>query len=339
MDRLTSATIMPASVSGDPQPSYYIVEARGNGGAVAVNRLVAAGASVSWITGDLEVAGYTYARGSRLVAHSTPVRPVVESIAAGLGLRAAGLNRKPDVTSTTVGTARVGLYKPWMANEDEGWTRWLLEQHEFRFKTISDAEIRAGRLKREYDAIILPSSSTAQLLYGNPADSLPPEYVGGLGEPGIAALKSFVDAGGTLICLDQACALPIGELKLPIRDIAREASADDFFCPGSIVTLDLDPLQAETYGMKPQTAAFFASSSAYEIGEGATGVRVDARYGAQDLLISGWLEGERVIAGRPAVVEVKAGAGRVVLLGFPVQHRAQTHATFRLLFNAIFMAH
>jgi hypothetical protein len=338
MDRLTSATIVPASVSGDPQPSYYIVEARGNGGAVAVNRLVAAGASVSWITGDLEVAGYTYARGSLLVAHSTAVRPVVESIATGLGLRAAGLSRKPDVTSTTVGTARVGLYKPWMANEDEGWTRWLLEQHEFRFKTISDADIRAGRLKREYDAIILPSSSAEQLLYGNPKDSLPPEYVGGLGEPGIAALKSFVDAGGTLICLDQACALPIGELKLPIRDIAREASADDFFCPGSIVALDLDPLQPEAYGMKPQTSAFFASSSAYEIGEGATGIRVDARYGAQDLLISGWLQGERVIAGRPAVVEVKVGGGRVVLLGFPVQHRAQTHATFRLLFNAIFMA-
>ena len=338
MARLTSATIAPASVSGERQPSYYIVDARGNGGAVAVNRLVAAGASVSWSTGELEVDGYTYAPGSIVVAHSKAVQPVVESIANGLGLRATGMKRKPGGTLMTVGTARVGLYKPWMENEDEGWTRWLLEQHEFRFKTISDAEIRAGSLKRQYDAIILPSASAQQLLDGNPADSLPAEYVGGLGEPGIAALKSFVEAGGTLICLDQACALPIEELKLPIRDVAREASADDFFCPGSIVTLDLDPLQPEAYGMKPHTAAFFASSSAYEIGEGATGVRVGARYGSQDLLISGWLEGERVIAGRPAVVDVKVGAGRVVLLGFPVQHRGQTHATFRLLFNAIFTA-
>jgi hypothetical protein len=238
----------------------------------------------------------------------------------------------------TVGTARVALYKPWTANDDEGWTRWLLEQHEFRFNTISDADVRAGSLKRQYDAIVLPAASAQELLNGNAADTLPAEYVGGLGEPGMAALRSFVDAGGTLICLDEACALPIAEFKLPIRDVAREASADAFFCPGSIVTLELDPLQPGAYGMSPHTAAFFASSSAYEVGERAAGVQVGARYGAQNLLVSGWLEGERVIAGRPAVVEVRVGAGRVVLLGFPVQHRGQTHATFRLLFNAIFTA-
>jgi len=90
--------------------------------------------------------------------------------------------------------------------------------------------------------------------------------------------------------------------------------------------------------MPLRTAAFFASSSAYEVRGGAAGARVGARYGSRDLLISGWLEGEGVIAGRAAVVDVKVGAGRVVLLGFPVQHRGQTHATFRLLFNAIFTA-
>ncbi len=167
-------------------------------------------------------------------------------------------------------------------------------------------------------------------------EGLPVEYVGGLGESGIAALRSFVESGGTLICLDQSCALPIEELKLPIRDVARAASADDFFCPGSLVALDLDPLQPDAYGMPPHTAAFFVSSSAYEVSQGAAGVQIGAQYGSHDLLISGWLEGERVIAGRPAVVDVKVGAGRVVLLGFPVQHRGQSNATFRLLFNAIF---
>ena len=54
------------------------------------------------------------------------------------------------------------------------------------------------------------------------------------------------------------------------------------------------------------------------------------------MLLSGWLDGESVIAGRPAVVQASVGAGRVVLIGFRAQHRAQSHATFRLLFNAIF---
>jgi hypothetical protein len=64
-------------------------------------------------------------------------------------------------------------------------------------------------------------------------------------------------------------------------------------------------------------------------------VRVVARYGAKDILLSGWLEGETAIAGRPAVVEAKAGLGRAVLIGFRAQHRGQSQATFRLLFNAI----
>jgi hypothetical protein len=338
MVQLTTATPAPAGVWGNRQPSYYIVDGRGIGGAVAVNRLVAAGASVSWTTAGVDVDGFKYAPGSIVVAYSTVVQSVVESIASGLGLRVTGVTRKPAGTLIGVGTARIGLYKPWTANEDEGWTRWVLEQREFRVATILDDEVRAGSLKRRYDAIILPAASAPQLLNGNPADSLPAEYVGGLGERGIAALRSFVEAGGTLICLDRACELPIAELGLPIRDVAREAAEDQFFCPGSIVTLDLDPRQPEAYGMPGRTAAFFASSSAYEIGEGATGVQAVARYGSQDLLISGWLEGERVIAGRPAVVHVKVGAGRVVLLGFPVQHRGQSYATFRLLFNAIFTA-
>ncbi len=336
--RLAGSTIAPARVSGEREPSYYLVDARGNAGAVAINRLVAAGANVSWITSELDVDGFKYAPGSVVVAHSSTVQTVVESIADGLGLRATGIKRKPGGTLTAVGTARVGLYKPWTANEDEGWTRRLLEEHEFRFNTVSDADVRQGNLKRRYDAIILPAASVQELVNGNATDSLPAQYLGGLGEPGIAALKSFVEGGGTLVCLDEACALPIAELKLPILDVARQASVDAFFCPGSIVTLDLDPRQPEAYGMNPHTAAFFDSSSAYEVAEGTAGVQVGARYGSHDLLISGWLEGENVIAGRPAVADVPVGSGRVVLLGFPVQHRGQTYATFRFLFNAILTA-
>jgi hypothetical protein len=98
--------------------------------------------------------------------------------------------------------------------------------------------------------------------------------------------------------------------------------------------------------MTPQTAGFFTFSSAYETttpagtdsqggaGQGAP-TRIVARYASRDLLLSGWLEGEEVIAGRPAIAEISVGSGRVVLLGFRVQHRGQSLATFRLLFNAL----
>ena len=47
-----------------------MIDARGNGGAIAVNRLVAAGASVSWLRNRLDIDGSLYAPGSLVVAHS-----------------------------------------------------------------------------------------------------------------------------------------------------------------------------------------------------------------------------------------------------------------------------
>src|SRR6202008_910756 len=87
-------------------------------------------------------------------------------------------------------------------------------------------------------------------------------YVGGLTDAGAAALRSFVEQGGTLICLDQAGGLALRLFDLPLRDVARDAG-DRFFCPGSIVRIELDPTQPLTYGMRPQTAGFFSFSAAY----------------------------------------------------------------------------
>jgi len=57
----------------------------------------------------------------------------------------------------------------------------------------------------------------------------------------------------------------------------------------------------------------------------------------RDILISGYLSGAKLLARRAAVVDLRAGAGRVVLLGFRVQHRAQTTRTFKLLFNSLYL--
>jgi hypothetical protein len=184
---------------------------------------------------------------------------------------------------------------------------------------------------------------------GHPAGSLPEQYTGGLGSEGTAALTAFAQAGGTIVALDSAAALAINMLHLPVRDVAQTVGNSDFFCPGSILGLDLDVANPLAFGMTPRTAAFFAYSAAYDVTtppttDGHAGVTpspavdVVGRYPQRDLLLSGWLEGERVIAGRAAVVSARVGLGRAVLIGFRAQHRAQAHATFRLLFNAIHTA-
>jgi hypothetical protein len=45
-----------------------------------------------------------------------------------------------------------------------------------------------------------------------------------------------------------------------------------------------------------------------------------------------------VLANHSTVVDAKVGTGDVVLLGMSVQHRAQAHSTYTLLFNSMYLA-
>ena len=108
----------------------------------------------------------------------------------------------------------------------------------------------------------------------------------------------------------------------------------DFYVPGTVVHLSVDPSAPLAWGMPSEAAAFLIHSPAFSLDSPAAGTIV-ARYPTQGLLMSGWLLGEPVIAGRAAVVQATLGKGQVVLLGFAVQHRGQAQGTFKLLFNSL----
>ena len=326
----------PGRVWGDSKPSYYLVDARGNTGAVAANRLLNEKIPVSWLDAPIDVNGFHYAAGTLVVANGKNARPAVSALTAQLGLRADGLKGKTPATHG-VSRARTAVYQPRGENADAGWTRWVLERYEFpesSISSITNADVVAGSLRARFDVIVLPNAPLDMLMRGLSSETMPQEYVGGLEGDGVRALDAFVRAGGTLVCLDQAGALAIDAFKLPIKDVAR-TSRDEFYGPGSILRIDLDTAHPLSYGLPAQTSSFFSSSSAFEVAPNAAGLQSAVRYASKDLRVSGWVQGEGVIAGRSAVVQAAIGTGRVILLGFPVQHRGQSLATFRLLFNAI----
>src|SRR5262249_29897929 len=117
-----------------------------------------------------------------------------------LGLVAHGVSATPP--SLVVGKPRVAVYASWVPSMDEGWTRYVLEKDVgMPYVTVRDADVRAGRLRERFDAIVLPSQPSASLLSGHAPGSMPDEYTGGLGTAGVAALRAFVEAGGTLVTL------------------------------------------------------------------------------------------------------------------------------------------
>jgi hypothetical protein len=202
--------------------------------------------------------------------------------------------------------------------------------------SVRDADVRQGGLPSKYDVLILPSQRDKEILEGNSAENYPAEFTGGITQTGVANLKAFTESGGTLVCFDNACDLVIKEFNLPVRNVIDGLKSSEFYCPGSILSLDVDNSQPLARGLSRTTPAYFTNSSAYEVTD--TKVRVVARYAKDNLLLSGWLLGEDKLRGKVALAEVPFGRGRVVVFGFRPQHRGQAWATLPFIWNAMTFA-
>ena len=229
---------------------------------------------------------------------------------------------------------RVGIYRGSMGNMDEGWTRYVFDTFNVPYTSVRDADMRNGSLNAKFDALILPSQAATQIVNGNAPGTLPAEYTGGITEAGIKNLKEFVTNGGMLICFDNACDLAIKEFNLPLRNVLEGVRSSEFYCPGSVVALEVDNKNPIAATLPASLPAYFINSSAFAPTTDAN-VRVVARYAKDNLLMSGWLLGEDKLRGQIALAEVGVGKGRIVLFGFRPQHRGQTWGTLPLIWNAL----
>jgi hypothetical protein len=250
-----------------------------------------------------------------------------------LGL-AIGYGEASPVPNPIKRPVRVALYRGWTGSMDEGWTRWLFDTYNVPYKSLRDNEVRGGNLRARFDVIVLPSQRASDIIEGNKTGTYPSEFTGGITKDGVENLRRFVEEGGTLICFDAATELAIKQFDLPLRNVLEGVKRTDFYCPGSIVRLDVSANDPIFGGFRAHADAYFINSVAFESSDSKR-VRVAARYAEKDLLQSGWLIGGERISGKIALATVKMGKGNVVLFGFRPQHRGQTWGTFRFIFNAI----
>ena len=219
---------------------------------------------------------------------------------------------------------------------DEGWTRWLFDTFNVPYTSLRDADVRAGGLHAKYDVIVLPSMRTREIVEGRAAGTAPPELTGGLTEAGVENLRRFVEDGGTLVCWDESTDFAIKRFGLPVKNVLEGLRPADFYCPGSVLRLEVDTAHPLARGLAHLTDAYFVNSAAFEVTD-TERAQVVARYAErkEEVLRSGWLLGAQYLAGRAALVEAGLGRGRVILFGFRPQHRGQTWGTFPFIFNAI----
>jgi Zinc carboxypeptidase len=320
---------------------YYVIADHQNNAFALANAMQKAGGQVFVAKKPNEMPAMIFAQHPQLAANAQKFH-----------LRLQPLADLPK-GATALKPVRIGIYKPYIASLDEGWTRFLLEQYGFNLKNIENKEVKAGNLNGAFDVIILPDSTSEVIVEGRQrregyAEEFPPEYVGGIGKEGLRALRDFVDKGGTLITLARASEIVMGEeFNLPVRNVLANATergrgvqTADFNIPGSLLRVYVDTNHPVGYGMPGEIAAFYDGPIAFQTSAPAPDMQrsVIAWYpdDAKDILVSGYAHGAERLERKAAVVSFTRGKGKIVMFGFRVQHRAQTEGTFQMLFNAIY---
>ncbi|RPJ53197.1 MAG: hypothetical protein EHM23_31415, partial [Acidobacteria bacterium] len=336
-----------SGLAGAANPAVYAVSHQGNSVSLLINELLKNRQRVVRLARQAFTSnGRSFPAGSLLVEPA----PDLADLAKACRVRLEGLTQRPEIATDSLLEVRVGLYKPWAASADEGWTRWVLEQYHFNLKNIDNQAVKSGSFAQDFDVVIIPDVGKDLILEGKStpregaikySEDLPPEYVGGIAKEGVKNLKDFVEKGGTIVALSSGTELLMAEFNIPVAN-ALPSRSEEFSCPGSLLRIKVDTNHPVTYGMPAEAVAFVAESIAFRtaVTGPAVSKRVLAAYpeDAEDVLVSGWMRGAEKLERTAAAVALSYGKGKIVLFGFPVQYRAQMESTFKLLFNALHWA-
>lgn len=314
----------------------YLVAREPNASATLVNRLWDRGGTVGWLPEPLTLDGRVHGAGSAVIRGVS--RRDVEREARLTGQRVLAVSSGELPPLAAARRPRVALLDPWGGAIDAGWTRWVLERHGFPYERMRPPALQRDDALAAVDVVVIPDMSPSLLLRGLTGGHVRPEHRGGLGEAGVAQLKRFVQSGGTVVTLGGSSEFAIDHLDVPAAVAVRTDQPDATFVPGSLLSGAVEVTHPIAAGMPPRVALMNVMNPAFTPARGGEHLRPLVRYRGEPLALSGYVRGQARLNDTLAAFEAPMGRGRVVVLGFRPQHRAQTWATFKLLFGAIFVA-
>ncbi len=304
--------------------------------AIVVNRLFKEDINLYKTTKNVKILDKIFPPNSYVVPADKINYKYLEMLAHELAINFYGFENINHLTLSFVSKKRVALYESYNANYPTGWTSFVLDSNEFEYKKIYNSSLKLPDLKKHYDVIIFGSESYNNILNGQ-EENYPEKYIGGIGNKGVENLKNFVKDGGTLLLIDKATDLAIEGFKIPVINILKNLPEEEFYCPGSVLNLVINKVNNPLLsGYAGQTYGYFKNSATFEVLEKGPKVLATWPSNPDEILASGWMEGESIIAGKPAILDVPLGEGHVILTAFDIIHRGQPHATFKLLFNVIY---
>jgi len=237
-----------------------------------------------------------------------------------------------------------------------GWMRWIFEQFNFNYNVIYAQDIDKGDLKSKYDVILFvegampPLNADARKPIGPKPEETPEEFkktIGSLSiETSIPALKKFMEDGGTVLTIGTSTNLAY-HLKLPVTNalvetvngVQKNLPNEKFYIPGSVMQVTIDPSSTNTWGMKSTADVYFDDSPVFNITPEAQSkgiVKPIAWFASDKTLRSGWAWGQSYLKNGIAGFDAQVGKGKLIAYGPEITFRAQTHGTFKLVFNQLY---
>ncbi len=342
---LLAEVAMPSIITGETGAKVFALPRSNTAAYRAVNALLRQGFRVTsaqqeftdgdslWPAGTFLIEGGKHTSKLKAMLHRGELTTSVHGNPGVIALH--GLkSTPPGAAPYRVQKPRLGVYKSWMANMDEGWTRWVLEEYDFEFQALTNDHLQLESLRNSYDVLIFPDQNATGIVNGYSAQDMPAPFAGGIGESGIASLRRFVETGGTLIALNAASEFAIKHFQLKLEEVTANVPRHQFSAPGAVLRVQADLSHPLAWGAQHDEAIFFLESPAFRVQQG----RAVLTYPSAGLLLSGWLEGEKNLAQHAALVEATYGKGRIILFGCRPQFRAQFRAGYKFLFNAVFRA-
>ncbi|HEY9427954.1 MAG TPA: M14 metallopeptidase family protein [Gemmatimonadaceae bacterium] len=352
-----TVTPPPGKVIESASARGYFLSHAVNNGIIAVNRLLAAGNEVYWITHDLSANGQSYPEGTIYIPASSSATPIIQRAATELGLTFTGVDNVPSDALLELKPVRVGLWDEYGGSIPSGWVRWIFDQYEIPYQVVYPKELDAGNLHDKFDVLVfvdgaIPESDRAASgRFGRQPDAndVPAEYRDRLGKITVAKtvpnLRDFLQAGGTVLTIGSSTVLA-KHLGLPITDALVKPGTDSslareqFFIPGSVLEASVDNGDPLAYGVPDSVAVLFDHSPAFRIRADSTdtvsSVKRVAWYASPAPLRSGWAWGQKYLDQAVAIAEARVGKGKLFIFGPEITFRGQPHGTFPFLFNAIY---
>jgi hypothetical protein len=317
--------------------SYYLLDPTPNYAVKAVNKLLDEGFTVCRSIDELTRTDRVFKPGTFVIKKEEGLEKKLTEFTEELGLDFIGIDTSIDEVFE-LSVPKVGVYRAWLPNADEGWLRMVLDEYGFHYENLYPEDIRAGDWKDRVNVLVIPDLTRDVMIDGmrgqtwlNPS-KYEYKYTQGVGEKGNKEILGFLKRGGTIVTINKSNEYAVkdlwAEVELPLEGINEK----EFYCPGSLLRVLVDNTHPVGYGFDREETVMFLHSPVFNVLNGES----IARYPESDPLISGWVLGEKYLRGFSAAAEIPAGDGVILMIGFPPHFRNQNRATFKFLFNALY---